>query len=120
MLDLAPPVVVAVPSALAFSTATQLPPPPPIAVTLTSAFPSRFTVTLLNTVAGQSVDLTNGVPGVAVVPAGGAWASPSLVLAVAFTPPFLTALGPGAHELYCTGVSQRGLSAYAKVTVTVS
>jgi hypothetical protein len=120
MLDLAPPVVVAVPPTLVFNTVTQLPPPTPVAVTLTSAFPSRYSVTLLNTVAGQSIDLTNGAAGVAVGPAGGAWTSPVLVLTIQFTPPFLTALGPGAHELYCTGISQRGLSAHAKVTVTVS
>lgn len=120
MLDLAPPVVVAAPPALAFNSSTQLPPPLPVVVTLTSPFPSRYSVTLLNTVAGQSIDLTGGAPGAAVAPSGGTWTTPSLALTVQFTPPFLTALGPGVHDLYCTGVSQRGLSAFAKVTVTVS
>jgi hypothetical protein len=115
MLDLAPPVVVAVPPALAYNTVTQLPPPVPIIVTLTSAFPRRYLLTL----AGRSIELANGLPGVTVVPTG-AWTSPSLALIITFTPPFLTALGPGTHDVYCTGVSRRGLSAHAKITLAVT
>jgi hypothetical protein len=120
MLDLAPPVVVAAPTAGAFNTTTQLPTVLPIVFTLTSAFPRLWRLTLLNTVAATSIDLTSGVPGAAVVPPGPSWSTPTLAVTLQLTAVFLTALGPGAHHLFCTGVSQRGLSSYAQVVVTVA
>jgi hypothetical protein len=120
MLDLAPPVVVAVPPAGAFNTTTQLPPVLPIVFTLTSAFPRQWSLTLLNTVAGESIDLTAGAPDATVVPSGGGWTTPALAVTLQLGAVFLTALGAGTHHLYCAGVSQRGLSSYAHVVLTVA
>jgi hypothetical protein len=120
MLDLTPPVVVAAPPAGAFNTTTQLPPVLPITFTLSSAFPLQWMLTLLNTVQAQSVDLTSGVPGAVVAPPGGSWSTPSLTVSLLLTAVFLNGLGPGTHQLFFTGVSQRGLSSFANVVLTVA
>jgi hypothetical protein len=36
------------------------------------------------------------------------------------TPPFVGSLGPGNHQLYLTGVSQRGVSGHAMATIPVT
>jgi hypothetical protein len=55
-----------------------------------------------------------------VVPAGGDWSSPALVVTATMTAAFMAALSPGTHYLYMTGVSKRGISAYAQSVITVS
>lgn len=125
LLDLAPPVVTAAPSAVTFvSTAT--PPTPAMAVvvfSLASAYPLSWSLTLLNTVAGTSVDATNGLPsGLVVTPAGGSWTSPTLVVTATLSAAFMASLGPNPvpHELYMTGVSKRGKPASACFRITVT
>lgn len=121
MLDLVPPVVVAVPPALPFVTLTMLPPSGVITFTLTSAFPKSWSLVLINTTTGASMDVTDGVPpGLVVAPPGGQWSSPSLVVTVTLTAAFMAALTPGTHWLYMTGVSRRGKSGFAPATVVVS
>lgn len=120
MLDVAPPVVVAVPPALPFVTATMLPPTGLVTFTLSSAFPKSWSLVLIDTTTGVSLDVTDGVPGLVVAPAGGAWTSPSLTVTATLTAAFMAALSPGTHWLYMTGVSQRGKSAFGAATVVVS
>lgn len=120
LLDLLPPVVVAAPPAGAFSVTTSMPATLPFTFTLNSAFPLSWSLVLLNTVALTSVPLTGGAPGAVVVPSGGQWSTPSLTVTATLSAAFMTALGPGPHDLYMTGVSQRGMSAHARATLTVS
>jgi|SRR5262245_14017731 len=121
MLDLAPPVVLAVPPAVPFTVSTMLPPTAVITFTLTSAFPLSWMLTLLNTTLGTSVDATNGLPtGLVVVPAGGSWTTPSLVVTATMSAAFMASLTPGTHWLYMTGISKRGKSSFYPASVVVS
>lgn len=122
MLDEAPPVVVVVPPAVPFVSATMLPPTAIVTFTLTAAFPLAWDLrVLMTTPPGVSMDATNGLPsGLVVAPAGGAWSSPSLTVICTLSAAFMASLGPGAHKLFMTGVTQRGASAYAEATITVS
>ncbi|MCB0208256.1 MAG: hypothetical protein KDJ52_02935 [Anaerolineae bacterium] len=121
MADMNKPVVIAVPPALAFNTMTMMPATIAATFTLTTAFPKNWVLTLLNGVAKLNVDLTNGLPpGAVVAPPGGNWSSPSLVVTLTLTAPFMAALGPGMHHFFMTGVSQRGLCGFAEVILTVT
>lgn len=121
MLDIAPPVVVAVPPAIPFVSSTMLPPTALITFTLTSAFPLSWTLTLLNGTLLTSIDATNGLPtGLVVAPSGGAWSSPSLTVTATMTAAFMASLSPGTHYFYMTGVSKRGKSSFASATIMVS
>lgn len=114
------PVVVAAPPAVPFVTATMLPATAPVVFTLTHPYPLQWILTLINGTTGVNADVTNGLPGLTVTPAGGSWSSPVLVVTATMTAAFMAALSPGMHYLYMTGVSKRGLSAYAQATITVS
>lgn len=121
MADVAAPVVAGVITSPTFVTAQSLPPAVTATFTLASAFPNRWVLTRLSETTGTHGDLTSGDPGGAVVaPAGGAWDAPALTVTLALSATYMAALGPGPHHFYMTGVSKRGLSAYAKVTLTVS
>lgn len=120
LADFAAPVVVAAPPAGAFNTTTQLPPVLPLTFTLISAFPLQWILTYISEPTGSHQDFTNGGPGAAVVPAGGAWPAPALVVVVTLTLAFLSTLAPGLHHFYMTGVSQRGLAGLGEAIVTVS
>ncbi len=121
MLDLVPPVISGVPLAGVFAHATQLPPTVVFVFTLSTPFPRQWLLTFINGTALTSADVTNGgVPGPTVVPAGGGWSSPVLVVTVTLTTAFLNALPVGTHYFYMTGVSQRGLSSFARTTLAVS
>lgn len=119
MSDLSKPIVVAAPPSTPFKIT---PPPTPVPVvvtfTLTANHPLQWILTLITvplTPLGQSYDLTKGIPGaVTVVPAGGQWTTPTLTVTVTMAPVFVAGLGPGKHELYLTGVSQRGVSGHDK------
>jgi hypothetical protein len=121
MLDIAPPVVIAAPPTVPFVTSTMLPPTAAITFTLTSAFPLSWTLALLNTTLGTSIDATNGLPtGLVVAPAGGSWTSPSLTVTATMSAAFMASLTPGTHLFYMTGVSKRGKSGLGSATVVVS
>lgn len=120
MADLVAPIVSGAPPAAVFNTTTQLPVTIPITFTLSSAFPMQWVLTLISEPTGSSQDLTNGAVGAVVAPAGGGWSSPSLPVIVTLMLPFLSALAPGAHHFYMTGVSERGLTGLGEVILTVS
>lgn len=104
-----------------FPFSTSAPAPVVILFNLTTNFPLKWILTLIDQgPPGQNIDLTDGLPGsVDVFPAGGQWEAPNVQVTVTLGPTFLTALGPGEKDLYLTGVSQRGLSAYGVATVMV-
>ncbi|MFN7931269.1 MAG: hypothetical protein U0Y68_25735 [Blastocatellia bacterium] len=121
MADTAKPTVAAVPPVGAFNSTTMQPATLPITFTLGSTHPLRWQLTLINEPLASHVDVTNGIPpGLVVAPAGGGWNSAVLVVTVTLTALFMAALGIGLHHLFMTGISQRGLSAYAKFDLTVS
>ena len=111
MLDLIRPVIAPAPQVLAFDSSTQLPLTLTATFTLSSAFPLKWVLTLLNEPLHQHVDLTDGLPpGCVVTPSGGAWDSPSLTVTIQLTAAFMTSLTKGIHRFFMTGVSQRGLT----------
>jgi hypothetical protein len=120
MMDETPPVITAVPPVVPFSTMTMLPPTAVITFTLSHPYPLQWMLTLLNGTLLQNIDVTNGFPGLIVAPAGGSWSTPTMVVTATMTAAFMAALTPGTHYFYMTGVSQRGISAYAQATVVVS
>jgi hypothetical protein len=121
MQDLVPPVVVAAPPLLAFNTTTMMPATLATTFTLTSAYPMQWRLTLINDPLAAHTDVTSGLPpGLVVIPGGGGWSSSLLTVTVTMTAPFMAGLTPGQHHFYMTGVSQRGLSSYAEVLLTVS
>ena len=120
LLDTVAPLVVAAPPSVPFTMSTMLPPSAPVAFSLSSAFPLSWTLTLLNGTAMTHTDATNGLPGLVVAPAGGAWSGGALTVTATMTAAFMAALGSGTHYLYMTGVSKRGLTGVDKATIVVS
>jgi hypothetical protein len=121
LLDMVPPAVTVGPPTLAFNSVTMLPPTLATMFTLSSANPMQWVLTLINEPLGSDADVTNGLPpGLVVAPTGGGWNSATLAVTVTMTAAFMAALTPGRHHFYMTGVSQRGLSNYAEVVLTVS
>ncbi len=96
LADLMPPVVAAVPPALAFSTVA----PAPVlttAFTLTTGLPSMWLLAMLNEPTGGNADVTNGLPpGLVVAPAGGAWDTPALTVSLTMTRPSWPPSDPAA------------------------
>jgi phage baseplate assembly protein gpV len=94
----------------------------PVVVTFTlmSNHPLQWILTLINEPLKQHVDMTNGLPGAVVSPAGGNWDTPSLTITVTMTPVFVAALTAGQHHLYLTGVSKRGMSGFAEAKIKVT
>jgi hypothetical protein len=119
MADLSRPVVAPPLQILPFSISTT---PVPVVATfnLTAAHPLQWMLTLINTTLNRKQDLTQGAPGVTVVPANGQWSKPSLTVTVTLTPTFVAALTAGTHHLFLTAISRRGLSDYAEAQIGVS
>jgi hypothetical protein len=115
MADTTTPVVQLTVPPLDFSLSVTPPVPVTATFTLSAAFPMQWILTLIHeTGAGIHQDLTNGIPGLAnVSPPGGNWNSPSLTINVTLLGPFVATFAQGKHDLYLTGISQRGLSSYA-------
>jgi hypothetical protein len=120
LLDTTVPVVTAIPPAVVFNSTTQQPASMIITFNLAAAFPLRWVLTLISDPTGTSRDLTSGVPGASVSPAGGSWPNPSQTVTLTLTLAFLTALAPGAHHFYLTAANQRGASGFNLATLTVS
>jgi hypothetical protein len=119
MTDLIKPVVKSVGPPMIFSKKTPL--PVTANFTLVADYPMQWILTLIDEPPpGGHMDLTNGVPPQVIVsPSGGNWTTPSLSVNVTMMVPFLTGLNLGEHQLYMTGVSQRGLSGFDKAKLTV-
>ena len=121
LMDMVKPIVIVAPPVLAFNSTTMLPPTAMATFTLSSAFPMQWVLTLINGVARVNLDVTKGLPpGLTVAPPGGKWGSPSLTVVITLTAPYMASLGIGTHDFYMTGVSKRGLSGYAMISLTVS
>jgi hypothetical protein len=120
------PTVTAAPSALAFSLSafgtTGLPTALPMTFTLQSQFPRRWLLSMLNAPTAQHRDITNGEPpnNIIVVPSGGAWSTPVLIVTVTLTGAFMATLAPGLHYFVLTAINFRGKSQYAQAELTVS
>ena len=121
MLDAAPPVVTPTPQTLAFNTSSGSPPTLTVTFSLVSAFPMQWFLTLINEPLKSHADMTNGLPpGLTIAPAGGGWNTSFLTITMTMTAAFMTSLTPGKHHFYMTGVSQRGLTGYTEVVLTVT
>jgi hypothetical protein len=121
MADTVQPVVTCVPPVLAFNVTTMQPATLSATFTLSAVHPLRWILTLINEPLTTHVDLTNGLPpGATVTPAGGAWDSPLLTVTLTMTAAFMASLTPGLQRFFMTGVSQRGLSGFFEMILTVT
>jgi hypothetical protein len=113
---------VTLPSPLAFVIATNTPTQAVVTFTLTSDHPLKWTLTLISDtkLKPKHVDLTHGESGLSLVPVGGSWDTPILVVTMTMSNTYMAALPMGTHDFFMTGVSQRGLFGSAKIELTVS
>ena len=120
MTDVTKPLVTCVPAALTFNSTTALPPALTAAFSLSTAFPLKWRLTLINETEKTKADLTNGLaPALNVQPSGGGWNFPTQTITVNMTLAFLTTLAPGLHRFFMTGVNQRGFTGFAEMILTV-
>ena len=120
LADAIRPIVTAVPPALAFVTASPVAPLTTV-FTILGDHPNLWNLTRVSEPAGTHADLTNGDPtGLTVVPAGGDWDEPGMIVTVTMTQTYIVGLGVGTHHFYLTGVSRRGLSGHFDVTLSVT
>ncbi len=121
LLDVAKPIVTGQISSPTFSLSLMSPATVTATFTLTSAFPLQWVLTrICTTIPGVHEDLTNGnPPSAAVAPAGGQWTTQSLTVTLTMTAAYLAGIQAGSHHFFLTGVSQRGLSGYAELILTV-
>jgi len=121
LLETTPPAVLPVMPTATFNSTTMMPATLPLAFTLSSLFPLKFVATRLSEPPNaKAEDLTNGVAGAVVTPAGGDWATPVLTVTLTLSAAYMASLGIGFHRFYITGVNQRGLSASAESLLTVT
>jgi hypothetical protein len=121
LADLVAPIVTGVMPVTQFSLSTNQPATVAATFTLTSAFALKWVLTRISEPPpGANEDLTNGnPPNATVVPAGGNWTASPLTVTWTMTALYMAGLGLGKHHFFMTGVSQRGLSGYAQVALTV-
>jgi hypothetical protein len=121
MLDNTPPVVAAVPPALAFNSVTGLPVTGLTTFNLSAQHPLKWILTRVSLPPNAgTADLTGGAPGAVVAPSGGDWGTPAQAVTLTMTAAFMAALGPGVHQFYMTAVTKRGISAHTVFTLTVT
>jgi hypothetical protein len=121
LADIVKPTVAPMPPTLAFDLTTKLPPTLIITFTLFSAYPLKWILTLLNEPDGSASDITNGAPpNLVVAPAGGSWNTPTLVVSVTLTTPYLIGLKPDKYHFFMTAVNRRGLSRGDEAVLLVS
>jgi hypothetical protein len=125
MTDLVKPVVT---SSLPQQTFTKPNSLPSVAVTftLTSAHPMLWILTQIDEPGPvpKSKDRTNTQPPGMTVNAsggqsGGVWTVSPLVITLTMTAAFMNSLLSGIHRFFVSGVSQRGLSSFAELELTV-
>jgi hypothetical protein len=121
LADTTPPVVQLTVPPLDFHTLVTPPVPVTATFSLSATYPLQWILVLIHKgVLGGNEDLTNGIPGMALVsPKGGNWDSQTLIINVTLQGGYVATFPPGEHELYLTGITQRGLSAYAKAAFQV-
>lgn len=119
--DLSQPVVVAAPAALAFNSVQMQPATLAAAFTLTHPFPANWSLTLISEPQARDQDVTAGVPpGLVISPADGAWDAPSLSVQLTMTAAYMASLLPGKTHFYMTGVSERGVTGFGELVLTVT
>jgi hypothetical protein len=120
MADMAKPVVTSSIVNLAFNKTTMSPPTLIVTFTLIAAHPLRWILRQIDEPEQVSNDRTSGQPpGLTVTPSGGVWDVSPLTITMTMTADFMVTLAPLVHRFFMTGVSQRGLSNFAEVVLTV-
>jgi hypothetical protein len=121
MTDLVKPVVTSSLTNLAFKKTTMMPPFVVVTFTLTSAHPLLRRLRQLDEPEGLTNDRTDSQPaGMTLSPSGGDWTVSPLTVTLTMTATFMKTLLPGFHRFFLTAVSQRGLSSFAEVLLTVN
>jgi len=122
MTDEAKPVVSVVPAApFNFSLASGLPAALAATFTLTSAHPLKWILTLIHDPGGPVDHLNDTQPaGLTLTPSDSAWNVSPLNVDLNLTAAYMGTLLPGTHRFFMTGVSQRGLSNFVELDLTVS
>jgi len=122
MADETKPNVSVVPAApFNFSLGSGLPAALAATFTLTSEFPLKWILTLIHD-PGEPVDHLNDAQpaGLTLTPSDSAWDSSPLTITLNLTAAYMGTLLPGAHRFFMTGVTQRGLSKFVELDLTIS
>jgi hypothetical protein len=118
LMDTTPPDVEGTLPDSTYTKSTQFPPTVTATFQLTADYPLKWILARVGV--GTKDLLTDGGPtGVTVTPPGGAWTSSPQTVVLTMTPAYLNGLGSGMHDFYMTGVTQRGISAYQKLSLKV-
>ncbi len=121
LVDTVKPMVAVAPPALAFNTTTMQPATLAATFTLSHPFPLRWMLTLISEPQARHQDVTAGLPpGLTLAPAGGEWTTPTLAVQMTLTAAYVATLGIGLTHFFMAGISQRGLSSWAELVLTVS
>ena len=121
LADNVKPVVTSSVSTLGFSHSGNAPPTNSVTFSLVSDHPMRWLLTQIDEPEGHTNDRTDSQPtGMTITPGGGQWNVSPLNLALELTAGFMGTLAVGDHRFFLTGVSQRGLSNFAEVVLTVT
>ena len=121
MTDLIKPVVTASLTTQLFTISSNTPPSVVVTFTLISAHPMQWILTQIDEPEGHSNNRTTTQPaGMTITPSGGVWNDSPLNLTLTMTGAFMATLMPGIHRFFLTGVSQRGLSSFAELKLTVA
>jgi hypothetical protein len=120
MSDMVKPVVTSSIGNLAFNKTTMSPATLAVTFTLITAHPMRWILRQIDEPEQLSNNRTSVQPlGLTVTPSGGVWDVSPLTITMTMTAPFMGTLAPLAHRFFMIGVSQRGLSNFAEVVLTV-
>ncbi len=120
LADMLAPEVTVTPQTLTFSKSSNTPQNVTAKFDLRSKHPLQWILTLIMEKEKKHVDLTNGPPsilppGMTVTPTHGTWLVSPLQVTMTMNAAFMKTLTPnGDYRFFMTGVSRRGLSAYAK------
>ncbi len=122
MADETKPVITVIPSApFTFTKSSNTPPTLAAAFTLTSAHPLKWILTLIHDPGGPVDHLNDAQPaGLTLTPSDSAWNVTPLTINLSLTAAYMGTLLPGAHRFFLTGVSERGLSDFIELDLTVS
>lgn len=117
-----PSVIAAPPGPLVFSLGTGSPATLAATFTLTSAHPLKWILTLIHDVPGGSIDhLNDSQPaGLTLTPSDSAWDVSPLNITLNLTAAYMGTLVVGAHRFFMTGVSQRGVSNFVELVLTIN
>lgn len=121
MTDTVKPVIASSTGTLLFNKTTMSPATLSVTFTLTSLHPLKWILTQIDEPEQFTNERTSNQPtGMTVNPAGGVWNVSPLTITLTLTAAYMATLAPLDHRFFLSGVTQRGLSNFVEVVLTVT